>query len=308
MNKVIDVFNKKLNLKYENTIIIGENASAKTYILEEHINRNYKKKIDVINTFEETYEMNAYYMNVHNRKFTNNEDDFGDKKIKINETICNRLNLEMRDEDNFSMSPISEKASNYFYSIYDKEFIKNFLNGKKIKIDKRMSDGYRAIFRLLTEIKFAADNGYNTIFIDEIEKYLDNKNAYKIIQFIQNYFDEMVFYITTHSVDVVVGASDFNIIEVINDSEDVDQKSIKIYDSNDFSDDVTTKRKLFPVENNSKYSEIENRVNEIYNDLLFNDEINKDDTKYIKKIYIQNNIPDNIKIIIESIEKMRERL
>ena len=305
-----------LILKYaeseiKDMLLIGKNASAKTYLLE--------KIISTLKTQKQ-----VYYINVFNKSM--NFDEKSDKECPdLNDLLESRL--EGSNTDWFGDIQGSVFFSDYFYK--HKELLEAFFDGKiNIKISEeedlfeingtshpKLSTGHQGIFRMILEVFFALEQGVSHIFIDEICKNLDNENAYKIIKFIKEGTKEYLlrnnkddknkdiikilenvnFIITTHSSDVILGAKDFHIVLINNDRNDVNEKSVEIYLSNNYNDDISTKRKFFSTDTEDIDSDFLVTLEAFYSKLI-NDRVPLNAEEFDKLSEINSKISINTNI------------
>ena len=320
MNYVKDLIELNLNLSFRNSLIIGDNTSGKTYLLEQL----FKKTKD-----------SSYYISVNNRNINlsylhlNNHNPLRMSKTRaLNKLYDLRVGNATDAIQDLWLE--RELAVNFFaetFSVDDnKGVIEDFFQSK-ISIKPRkvqfgtgsnvitlndidhltLSNGLSSIFRILLELQLASKMGCSTVFIDEIEKYLDSSNSFKLIQFIQKKYSNMRLIITTHSEDIIVGSSDFNIVKINNDSPEVNLKSIDIYDSNEFESIVSTKQFFFSIPYNTKYLKVFQEVDKIYNNLLINDRLSSEELNYLSLIGSEN-LPPKIAGVIEEINTLRNRL
>lgn len=251
-NMLIEIKDKILNreLKYKNTIIVGDNSSGKSEILRQLL----------INQ-----EVGYYFIDSVNRSFNyekvSNSDDLEETyksvvKYRLNE---NNFNL----VDTFDLYKTGTDVIEKVYFNYQEELkrlLKSFLGvdfqitikkdeiiGEKKVLDidegiEKLSSGYQAIIRLFLELIYFEDSLEDDIknpvvVIDEINEFLSAKNEERILPFLTNRFSNMNFIITTHSADVIASSIDFNIIVLSNND-------YQCLDGNDFSS-VTDVREIF---------------------------------------------------------------
>ena len=302
-----------------NTLLVGDNASAKTYILEETIENNRVNK-------------KCYYISVKNRNVTL-DSKVPDKVTPYSSRIINNL-LDKRLDNitgNQDLWVDNSLAINIFSALFILGNYCNVINdffGCDVRIERsrselnqviyavdingvkhvKLSNGISSIIRILIEIDMARELGCEVVFIDEIEKYLDSNNSYNLIRFIQSRYRDLQFVITTHSDDVIVGSSDFNIIKIINDNDYVKDKGIEVYNSNDYDSNNLVKRKFFQIHENLEYADMFKNVSDIYSELFDNDHISRDDLEYLNHISNNKKIPLKIKNIINGIENLRMAL
>ncbi len=251
-NMLIEIKDKILNreLKYKNTIIVGDNSSGKSEILRQLL----------INQ-----EVGYYFIDSVNRSFNyekvSNSDDLEETyksvvKYRLNE---NNFNL----VDTFDLYKTGTDVIEKVYFNYQEELkrlLKSFLGvdfqitikkdeiiGEKKVLDidegiEKLSSGYQAIIRLFLELIYFEDSLEDDIknpvvVIDEINEFLSAKNEERILPFLTNRFSNMNFIITTHSADVIASSIDFNIIVL-------SHNDYQCLDGNDFSS-VTDVREIF---------------------------------------------------------------
>jgi len=299
------------SLKFKNTIIVGNNASAKTYILEKLLEKN----------------LSSHYISVYNRSIDQN-------KLRTEETLTlpsnreqhklltNRTNVNANEDILWDGS----LGCNYFASLLNhdefKEVIEDFFDSKidiyhhkspfvnksEIRFNEvthsKLSNGLSSIFRILLELEVAKRIGCEIVYIDEIEQYLDSQHSFKLIKFIQSRYHSFKLIITTHSDDVIVGSNDFNVIKINNDSIYIEEKSIEIYDGNDYDSSLLAKRKFFQIDEDSTFTSIFVNVNRIYDSLLINDNIGQNDIDYLSEIECTD-LPEKILNIISEINFLR---
>ena len=313
-------------LPFKNSFLIGDNASAKTFILEStiHINKNLT---------------NCYYISVHNRSINIDNADFLPSlnintanfisTFNINSGVLRKLlnkrlesTLLEKEQDLWVDNSLGtilfaklflSKSFNYLIGDFFESYIHidikeyDFSSKKEILINnvkhETLSNGISSIIRLLIEIEIAKILGSEIIFIDEIEKYLDTNNSYKLILFIQNRYKELQFIISTHSDDIIAGGDDFNIISIINNSNDVNLKEVEIYNSNDFTSSFDVKRKFFQLPENKKYLSLFDTVDNLYTNLIMQRGISPSDQKIFEEIKANySKLPEKVKNVIDEID------
>lgn len=264
-NMLMEIKNKILNkeLKYSNTIIVGDNSSGKSEILKELLINQEKE---------------YYFIDCVNRIFNYEKASKADELEETYKSVLrNRLN-----EKNFNLLDTFDlyKTGTGFieevYFNYNKELrkmLKDFLNidfqisieehkiiGDQKVLDtdvgiKKLSSGYQAIIRLFLELIYfenslESDVSSPVVVIDEINEFLSTKNEERILPFLINRFPNMIFVVTTHSADVVASSIDCNIIVL-------SENNYECLDGNDFSS-VTDVREIFEkIYNLSGESEME---------------------------------------------------
>lgn len=252
IDEIHDLIIKKMNnnylseLKHNNFIYTGRNMSGKSHMIKTFVQKNseYIYYIDSVNrtipTDNPSYnfdssivdEINIYRIekNNFNKKdvFTssiNNSiilNELVNHPEKYNPTISNYFDTD------FKVKKVQSLFNNYTYT---------FCFGDTIY--EEISSGYQAIIRILVELCFAKEANRGHILIDEIDSHLDSENCYKLIDYIENTFPNIVFILSTHSSDIILRAKNYNIINIIN------QDNCEIYDSNDMDDLNYINRTLF---------------------------------------------------------------
>ncbi|MBF7810071.1 AAA family ATPase [Clostridium beijerinckii] len=251
-NMLIEIKNKILNkeLKYRNTIIVGDNSSGKSEILKELL----------INQEEGYYFIDSVNRSFNYEKVTNSDDLDGTYKSVVKYRLSeNNFNL----IDTFNLYETGTDVIEKVYFNYHEELklmIKNFLNidfqitikedkilGKKKVLDmgdgiEKLSSGYQAIIRLFLELIYFKNSLESSIVspvvvIDEINEFLSTKNEERILPFLIKTFKDMNFVVTTHSADVVASSIDCNIIVL-------SSNNYECLDGNDFTS-VTDVRDIF---------------------------------------------------------------
>lgn len=301
------------DFSFKNSLLVGDNSSAKTYILEGYLNKKRKSE-------------NCYYISVENRNLTLDISIINEVHLHERNTISTLLDKRLEGTDDlwvdnslgkniFSMIFISgdynDVISDFFgfnvevkkvnSSIFNK-YVACFNGVENLKI----SNGISSIIRLLIEIEIGVKLNCTAFFIDEIEKYLDSNNAYKLIKFIQNRYVKQQFIITTHSDDIIVGSKDFNVIKINNDNDNVNNKTVEIYNSNDYNSSGIVKRKFFQVHEELEFIDSFNYVNDIYTDIIVNSyyDNKNDDTLY--DLLSNDSTPQQIKNVILEINDLKE--
>lgn len=268
-NMLMEIKNKivKENLKYKNSIIIGDNSSGKSELLKMYLQENNKicYFIDSVNrTFD--YET-IRKENLEQCQYENVV------RYRLNENIFNL-------KDSFD---IDRTATGFIEKIYlnfekeIKEMIYEFLNVKfeiineeneytgkicKLKINNeidKLSSGYQAIIRIFLELLFFREvtkksESCKVVVIDEINEFLSTKNEERILPFIINKFSNMNFIITTHSADVIASAVDCNIIVIAGNNQ------YECLDGNDFTSTTDVREifhKIYELNENNNIDDIE---------------------------------------------------
>lgn len=300
-NMLIEIKDKILNreLKYKNTIIVGDNSSGKSEILRQLL----------INQ-----EVGYYFIDSVNRSFNyekvSNSDDLEETyksvvKYRLNE---NNFNL----VDTFDLYKTGTDVIEKVYFNYQEELkrlLKSFLGvdfqitikkdeiiGEKKVLDidegiEKLSSGYQAIIRLFLELIYFEDSLEDDIknpvvVIDEINEFLSAKNEERILPFLTNRFSNMNFIITTHSADVIASSIDFNIIVLshndyqcldgnefssVTDVREIFEKVYNINHDNETHDIEILLRHLLNAKISETWTEVEEeKLKNIYEDALSN--------------------------------------
>lgn len=310
-NMLIEIKDKILNreLKYKNTIIVGDNSSGKSEILRQLLTNQ---------------EVGYYFIDSVNRSFNyekvSNSDDLEETyksvvKYRLNE---NNFNL----VDTFDLYKTGTDVIEKVYFNYQEELkmlLKNFLGvdfqitikkdeiiGEKKVLDidegiEKLSSGYQAIIRLFLELIYFEDSLEDNIknpvvVIDEINEFLSAKNEERILPFITNRFSNMNFIITTHSADVIASSIDFNIIVL-------SHNYYQCLDGNDFSS-VTDVREIFEkvynINHDNETQDIEILLRHLLNAKISETWTEVEDEK-LKNIY-EDTLSNSQKLILSQIE------
>lgn len=273
-NMLTEIKNKiiKEKLKYNSSIIIGDNSSGKSELLKMYLNES---------------NADCYFIDSVNRTF---DYEKVTKRNIQNEEYKNILNYRMKEnifnlKDSFDIDKTGMGFIEDIYFNFEdeiKEMIHEFLDinfeiiseenqytgkGYKLKINNeidKLSSGYQAIIRIFLELCFFREatkdsESCKVVVIDEINEFLSTRNEERILPFIMNKFSNMKFIITTHSADVIASAIDCNIIVFAGNNQ------YECLDGNDFTT-VTDVREIF---------------NKIYN-------INEDNTTQDIEIILRN--------------------
>jgi predicted ATP-dependent endonuclease of OLD family len=300
------------SLKFKNTILVGDNASAKTYALE---------------TLLQNQPLKAYYISVYNRSIEQSK-LITEATLTLpsyreqQKLLANRTNVNANEDilwdgslgSNFFASLLNhDKFRGVIEDFFDSKIDMHhhnspFVNNTEIRFNGvthlKLSNGLSSIFRILLELEVAKLIGCETVYIDEIEQYLDSQHSFKLIKFIQSRYNSFNLIITTHSDDVIVGSNDFNVIKINNDSTNVEEKSIEIYDGNDYDSSLLAKRKFFQIDEDSTFTSVFVKVNRIYDSLLISDNIGQNDIDYLNEIE-RSDLPEKILNVISEIKFLR---
>ena len=240
MNSLNEIAQKVLDkeLKYKDTVIIGDNASGKSFLLKLMIEK--KKSSDDI-----------YFIDAVNRGFDVSKIIKNSQLAEYKNTVINRRIQEeyFNLKDSFDCygtlterieqiyAPLEKDLQDLFEKLTAECFqiVPESILGK-VEFKKGtglLSSGYQAIVRILMELLYY-QNGMDTrqlvrtmVVIDELDEFLSPGYAYKILPFIKRNFSKMEFVVSTHSCDLVVGAQDANLI-VLHD------RGYEVMETNDF--------------------------------------------------------------------------
>ena len=251
-NMLMEIKDKILNkeLKYKNTIIVGDNSSGKSEVLRQLL----------INQ-----EKGYYFIDSVNRSFNyenvSNSDDLDETYKSVVKYRLSENNFNLVDSFDLYKTGIGA-IENVYFNYYQelKRLLKSFLEidfkitikkdeiiGERKVLDigqgiEKLSSGYQAIIRLFLELIYFEDSVEATVMspvlvIDEVNEFLSAKNEEKILHFLTNRFNRMSFIVTTHSADVIASSKDCNILVLCNGD-------YECLDGNDFSS-VTDVREIF---------------------------------------------------------------
>lgn len=215
-------------------ILVGDNSSGKSEILQKVIKREKNKAVYFIDSVNRTFKISdvelagKFYENV---KFDLNQ---------ILEMRLNPLNFNLQDTFDavYRIECLYAKYETRLVKMF-KEFLGGDISIKKKIIEEvgvteniviidgkevNLSSGYQAILRMFCEIVFFYDtvqiNNWEQglVVIDEIDEYLSPKYSAEILNYLQNQFPDMNFLVTTHSLDLVKSTKNMNLI-VIGESD-----------------------------------------------------------------------------------------
>lgn len=221
------------NLPYRDSIIIGDNSSGKSDVLQKIILADEKGKY--------------YFVDAVNRYF--NVDQIIDRR-EPEITYSKEINKHRVDEDNFNRRDSFyykgvPRAIEDFYINYSSrltelmsEFLRQTFEIKDVNyglaacIDGEvmaLSSGYQALLRIFIEaVYFEETRGTGTIVIDEIDEFLSVKNCGEVLSFLREKFAGIHFIVTTHSADLIANTANSNLILLQGDN-------FQVLDSGDFS-------------------------------------------------------------------------
>lgn len=238
IERIAEKLIENTSYKYQNTVIVGNNSAGKSDLL----NRILEKKADDI-----------YFIDAINRKVNTGIITDNTKNIHWREVIEERKNkANFNQRDTFGNGSITiesvlykyqEKIGHIFYEFTKKKFTivrqtNGFVDDYIVRIDdnvidgieNRLSNGYQALIRIFAELIFYEDDageGKKLILIEEIDKFLALEFQNRILEFLIMYFPAFHFVVSTHSIHVVAGTSNCNIIVL-------GKGQYELYDSNDF--------------------------------------------------------------------------
>ena len=253
------ILNKQL--KFKDTILIGDNSIGKSDLLKELL--MYSKDGEI------------YYLDTVNRRYLVEKVEFEkrEKELEYNQAIIEtRLQEQFFNlQDSFNVYKTSTEGIENLYPYYEEKvrsLFKEFLNVDfSIKKDivnysvidgvvRRLSNGYQALIRIFFELEFYNDKVVNKgdksryiFIIDEINECLTPNNACRLLTFIREHYPQIDFIVTTQSADVIVGTRDCNIIAIL------PHEKYEILDTNDFDsiiDANTLFIKTYPDNNSVK--------------------------------------------------------
>lgn len=298
-NMLSNIVDKILNeqLKYRDTILIGDNSIGKSDLLKELLIHSKNGEI--------------YYLDTVNRRYLveNVEFEKKQKDIEYNQTIVETRLQErfFNVQDSFNVYGTLTEGIENLYPYYEekvRKLFKEFLNVEfLIKRDienysmingvvRRLSNGYQALIRIFFELEFYNDtvvkkeNKSRYIFIiDEINECLTPNNACRLLTFIKEHYPQIDFIVTTQSADVIVGTRDFNIVAIL------PHEKYEILDTNDFDsiiDANTLFIKTYPDNKRiSQKQEIDRELSRIFNNRI-SGELDSADKDMLNKIKMMN--------------------
>ncbi len=308
-NSINSLLNKIKNreLAYENSIIIGDNASGKSCLLN-----------CLISQFEDKKDI--YFIDAVNRSFDVSKVMRRKEKPAYKNTILatrlqeNKFNL----EDSFNCYGTSTERIEEIYSAFEVQIQNLFqrLTGETFEIvygsnmgevryeggEGLLSSGYQAMVRLLLELVYFQEMGVQNnqlskpiVIIDELDEFLSPRYASKIYPFIRANFPKIKFIVTTHSIDLVVEAKEANLIVLDEDGFEV----MDVNDYNSYSEVQIIFNRLFGNES-VPGTETENKLRR-----LLNNKINHawtEDDDYIMKSLEQKKLTASQQLIYRQIK------
>lgn len=211
-------------LKYDDTIIIGDNSSGKSLFLRLLIEKKKEKDdiyfIDAVNRgfdVSKIVKVNTLPEYRNTILSARIEEEYFNLKDSFN---CYGTRTEKVEEIYY---PLEVKLQDLFEKLTQERFriiINGILGEVEFKEGKGLlSSGFQAMVRLLLELlyfqeKCVAEKHKErvTVIIDEMDEFLSPGYAYKIFPFIKKYFSQMDLIVTTHSSDLVLGAQNANLV------------------------------------------------------------------------------------------------
>ncbi len=325
-----------------NVIIIGSNASGKTDIIKAVHNKLGDNDCYLIDSVNKKFDL-QYLMFDSNRFLPNLEgitknrflpnvlnlkDTFGDgpiENIVCHESIKSKyeaLLSEYFGEEVFFervVSDFDKGIANGQYtnavSINSRRIYESDLDGL------RLSDGQQSLFRILLELLFCQTkikmekndvekHKKFVVLIDEIDSFLDKRNAQKILNFIVEKFKNFQFILTTHSSDVLFGAKKADVIALIK-SDFVNENlsnEYYVYSADDI-DSISSAENIINMTMNGKDEGIQFRdADEIVLSKLFNHAISGCFTNYDSRdleLYSQKELSNTNRLLYEQIKQMK---
>lgn len=239
INSILDKLGKR-EFPYDHTIIIGDNASGKSLLLNMLV-KNQKKQTEV------------YFIDAVNRGFDAAKVSSGCERPAYKGTI---VDMRLKEDyfnlkDSFSCYGTSTERVEQIYGAYEEKVQKLFekLTGERFRImygnnlgevqypegTGLLSSGYQAMVRLLLELLYYQEEGiqkrnlkHTGVVIDELDEFLSPRYAAQILPFFIENFPEAYFVVTTHSMDLVMGARDANLVIL-------DEQGFEVMDVNDYN-------------------------------------------------------------------------
>ena len=227
------------DLKYADTIIIGDNSSGKSRLL--------RMLVEKAGDTDSVYFIDAVNRGFDVTKVTNDIRESDYKRTIINTRIQEEY---FNIEDSFNCYgtvterieemyyPLEDKLQGLFESLTEERFyiVKGDVLGEVQFKEGRalLSSGYQAIVRILMELLYYQEKCVKAkrlervvVIIDELDEFLSPGYARKIFSFLKENFPEMELVITTHSCDLIVGAQNANLVVL-------DKSGYEVIDVNDY--------------------------------------------------------------------------
>ena len=298
-----------ISINKKNIILVGENSTAKTYLLETWV------KQDITN---------SWYISTNNRNIILDDSVEEVERLQIlhHKNTEERCNSEIID-DSFESTLGTKIGAIFFGYVFNRYFIlpleKYFNNNISIMENKlsigcikhdKISDGLQAIIRIISEIEFAKAMGIKNIFIDEIEKGLDHLNSFKLIKFIEREYQDINFIIATHSAEVLMASSRFKIIKILNTDIEVDNKDICFYDSKDYTNIKKINDDFFYIQEINIFEEDEQFVSNCLEIIMNDNNLNHEKLNKLNTILHNPDTPFSIykktKSILDYIKRVHK--
>lgn len=253
INKII-----KEELRYEDTILIGDNSSGKSELL--------RKLVCELRRFQK-----VYFIDAVNRNFSVQAVSRTEKIPVYTEHIINtRLDEEhFNIKDSFNCYGTNTERIEILYNLFETEIQEMFekLTGKTFELllndsmgevgfkegKGLLSSGYQAMVRLLLEVLYyrkviEKDSKKSWVIIDELDEFLSPRYSGKILGFLKKEFPEFRFVVSTHSCDLITNARNANLIVLtLNDFE--------VWDVNDYESNSSVQNifdRVFNIEGSTK--------------------------------------------------------
>lgn len=221
----------------ESYILIGDNSSGKSEILQKVIEKEQNEAVYFIDSVNRTFKIND--VELAGKSYENINYDL----FPIIDMRLNPLNFNL--QDTFGVASCIERL----YAKYEKQIrrmCQEFLN-KNIQIEKeileevgltenvvfidgeqaKLSSGYQAVLRLFCELEFFIDamqvNGWKKglVVIDEIDEYLSPKYNAEILNYLKSQFGKLNFLVTTHSLELVKYTRNMNLLVIEEDTYEI---------------------------------------------------------------------------------------
>jgi len=227
------------DLKYADTIIIGDNSSGKSRLL--------RMLVEKAGDTDSVYFIDAVNRGFDVTKVTNDIRESDYKRTIINTRIQEEY-FNIKDSFNCYGTvterieemyyPLEDKLQGLFESLTEERFyiVKGDVLGEVQFKEGRalLSSGYQAIVRILMELLYYQEKCVKAkrlervvVIIDELDEFLSPGYARKIFSFLKENFPEMELVITTHSCDLIVGAQNANLVVL-------DKSGYEVIDVNDY--------------------------------------------------------------------------
>lgn len=298
-------------LKYQNTILIGDNSIGKSDVLRELLKKDKNGGI--------------YFLDAVNRRFLAERVEFEKRKkdisynSKILETRLDKKYFNL--EDSFQIFGTATEGVEVLYPYYGdkvrkifKEFVKRDFSVEK-DIDsyavvdgcrRRLSNGYQALIRMFFELEYYQDMVVDRkekdrylFVIDEVNEYLAPNNACRFLTFIKEQYPDMDFVVTTQLADVIVGTRDCNIIAIL------PEEKYEIFDSNDFDNIMDANMlfaKTFPDQDKKEQKQmIDQELARLFNNRI-SGELDPEDKEVLVQMK-EKNLTNAQKVLLKQIEE-----